>query len=277
MVREARSRPGPKPKRLYVRWVRQSVPDPDEQPTRRELEAYWANLDRVGRLVAVGETTEPVGELLLLRAIDLDEATRVLRVDPWRGRPGALYELLEWNPRTVGAGVNLETAPERGSGRLTALDRVTVVVRDQVRALAWYETTLGLAVRSQDPATNFVELSLGRGASALSLVEPRPDWGEPYYTETLARVGGATGIAFQTDSVSALEARLRRGGARITAGPERQPWGGTTLRFADPDGNEFLAFQVTTDPDAPTSAPSVRTAASASVRWTRRPPRSKAL
>lgn len=277
MVRERRSRPGPKPKRLYVRWVRQTVPDPEERPTRRELELYWANLERVGRLVAVGETTEPEGEILVLRAVDLDEATRVLRIDPWRTRPGALYELLEWNPRTVGTGVNLEPAPDRGSGRLTALERVTVVVRDQARALAWYQETLGLAVRSQDPATQFVELSLGKGASALSLVEPRLDWGEPYYSETVARIGVATGIAFQTDSVAALEQRLRRAGARITQPRERQPWGGTTLRFADPDGNEFLAYQTAPDPQAPATAPVLRTGSAAPVRWTRRTARAKPL
>lgn len=277
MAREARSRPGPKPKRLYARWVRYQDEDRDDLPSRRDLQLYRGNLERVGRLVAVGETTEPKGELLILRAVDLEEAGRVLRVDPWRSVPNSSYELLEWNPTTLGAGVNLEPAPDRGSGRLTALERVAVVVRDQALSLAWYRDTLGLNVRLHDPATRFVELSLGKGAAALSLVEPRTEWGEPYYTETLARIGGATGIAFQTDSVAALEQRLLKGGARITQPPERQPWGGVTLRFTDPDGNEFLAFQVETDPTVPAGVPTPRRTATPPVRWARASPRSKRL
>jgi catechol 2,3-dioxygenase-like lactoylglutathione lyase family enzyme len=117
------------------------------------------------------------------------------------------------------------------------------VVRDLVSSLQWYREVLGFPVREQDESTGYVELSLGRGASGVSLVAPRREWGEPLYSETVARIGAATGIVFQTDSAAALELRLQSAGARITEGPRRQPWGGVTLRFLDPDGNEFLAFQ----------------------------------
>lgn len=276
-MRDVRSRPGPKPKRLYARWVQYAADDRDDLPTPRAQTAYWAELERVGRLVAVGPTTDPLGNLLILRAVDAEEAARVLRRDPWRELPNARYELLEWNAQNVGTGVNLEPAPDLGSGRLTALERVTVVVRDQDSALSWYTQTLGLKVRSQDAATRFVELSLGRGAAALSLVQPRPEWGEPYYSETAARIGTATGIAFQTDSVLALEKRLAKGGSKITQTPERQPWGGVTLRFTDPDGNEFLAFQVGTDPSVPLGHGVAVRPPTPGVRWTRASPRSKRL
>jgi len=274
---EGTSRPGPKPKRLYLRWVRHGDPDRDDLPTPRAVRTYGESLERVGRLVAHGATTDPVGDLLVLRAVDLAEAWRVLRVDPWRRLAGTTYEVLEWNPTQVGTGVNLEPPPGRGAGRLTALQRVSVVVRDQASALAWYRDVLGLSVRARDPATSYVELSLGRGAAALSLVEPRVDWGEPYYSETLARAGSATGIAFQTDSVFALEQRLRRAGARVTQPPEQQPWGGVTVRFADPEGNEFLAFQTDSDERAPTAPVRPLVEPGAPVVWARRPGRSKRL
>ena len=176
--------------------------------------------------------------------MSLEEAQRVLRADPFRSIPGTTYEVVEWNPLTLGSGANLEPAPARGSGRLTALLRVGVVVRDLVSSLKWYHEVLGFPIREWDETTDFVELSLGRGAAGLSLIAPRRAWGEPLYSETVGRIGTSTGIVFQTDSAAALELRLKSAGARITEPPRRQPWGGVTLRFLDPDGNEFLAFQV---------------------------------
>ena len=237
------SRPGPKPKRLYVRTVRVGDIERSELPSPASIRRFEGELERVGRLVARGQLTAPPGDLLIFRATSLDEAQRVLRSDPFRSLPGTVYEVMEWNPVTFGSGTNLEPAPARGSGRLTALLRVGVAVRDLVSSLRWYQEVLGFPLREQDEDTGYVELSLGRGASALSLIAPRREWGEPLYSETVARIGTSTGIVFQTDSAAALELRLRSAGAQITEPPTHQPWGGITLRFLDPDGNEFLAFQ----------------------------------
>jgi catechol 2,3-dioxygenase-like lactoylglutathione lyase family enzyme len=275
-VGDSEGRPGPKPKRLYVRVARVGDAEREDLPAPRQLRAYLAELDRVGRLVAHGRTTDPPGDLLVFRASSKAAATRILRPDPFRTAPNSVSGVFEWNPVTLGSGVNLEPPPARGSGRITALQRVAVVVRDQARAVRWYRDTLGLSIRSEDPGTGYVELSLGRGAAGITLVEPRPAWGEPYYSQSLSRIGGPTGIAFQTDSVLALEQRLRNAGAGITDPPSRQPWGGVALRFADPDGNEFLAFQERADrgivvpPSRPRPAPPP-----APVRWTRASPRRK--
>ncbi len=241
-------RPGPKPKRLYLRTVRYGDPDRDDLPPPRRVRAFLEELERVDRLVAHGAMRDPPGDLLLFRATDLPEATRVLRGDPFRPLENVGYEILAWSPTETGSGVNLEPPPARGAGRLTQLERVAVVVRDQAPALRWYRDVLGLAVKSHDPESGFVELALGKGAVALSLVAPRPEWGEPYYSEGLARIGTQTGIAFETDSVTALELRLRNAGASVTQAPQVEPWGGVTLRFTDPDGNEFLAFQRSSGP-----------------------------
>ncbi|MGI0071904.1 MAG: VOC family protein [Thermoplasmata archaeon] len=236
------SRPGRKPKRLYIRLARFGDDVLREAGGPRALHAFVAEFDRVGRLVGHGPLTNPTGDILVFRAIDRAEADRVLRTDPFRTAPGTSYEVLEWNPLLAGTGVSLEPPPARGSGRLTFLKRVPVIVRDQARAIQWYRDVLGLTVVAQDRETHYVELALGPGAAALSLIAPRPEWGEPYYSETAARLGTPTGIVFQTDSVEALEMRLRHAGARITRGVELQPWGERTLLFCDPDGNEFSAF-----------------------------------
>jgi catechol 2,3-dioxygenase-like lactoylglutathione lyase family enzyme len=236
------SRPGRKPKRLYVRLARLEPEALSESGGNRRLREFVEEFDRVGRLVGHGPLTRPSGDFLVFRATDRAEAERVLRTDPLRTLPGVGYELLEWNPLLAGTGVSLEPPPARGAGRLTFLQRVPVIVRDQARAIAWYRDVLGLTVVRQDPDTHYVELALGPGAAALSLISPRPEWGEPYVSETRARMGIPTGIVFQTDSVEALELRLRHAGARITRGIELQPWGERTILFADPDGNEFSAF-----------------------------------
>ncbi len=223
--------------------VRLGDPGRDDLPSPRAVRAFRDELDRLGRLVAHGPLTDPPGDLLVVRAVDLAEAGRVLRTDPFRPLDGVGYDLAEWNPEAMGTGVNLEPPPARGAGRLTQLQRVAVVVRDQEAALAWYRDVLGFGVRARDSGTGYVELALGRGAAAISLVAPRLEWGEPYFSEAKARIGAATGIVFETDSVPALELRLQHAGAQLTQRPQEQPWGGVTLRFTDPDGNEFLAFQ----------------------------------
>jgi lactoylglutathione lyase len=236
-------RPGPKPKRLYARFVRWGDADRDDLPTGRDVRTFASALDTSGRLVARGRLTDPPGDLLIFRARDRAEAERVVRTDPFRKLSGVAYELIVWNPEFIGKGVNLEPPPARGSGRLTRLERVTVVVRDRASSLAWYKGVLGLEVRAEDDETGFVELSLGKGVVALSLTVPRREWGEPYYSEALARMGTRTGIVFETDSVNALALRLEHAGTHLAAPPQREPWGGRTVRFADPDGNEFLAFE----------------------------------
>ncbi|MGA7923036.1 MAG: VOC family protein [Thermoplasmata archaeon] len=247
-------KPGPKPKRLYVRLVRFGDIDREELPRPRVTRDFLSNLERVARLIGHGELTEPKGDLLILRATDIREADRILRVDPFRGLAQSTYEILEWNAEEYGSGVNLEPPPALGAGRLTQLQRISIVVRDQGKSVVWYQEVLGFSVRRQDEETGYVEMSLGKGTAALSLVEPRPTWGEPYYSEALGRIGTATGIAFQTDSVRALELRLRNAGVRITQSSEVQPWGGRTIRFADTDGNEFLAFETGVPPGAGHSA-----------------------
>lgn len=239
----ANGKPGRKPKRVYVRIARRIPTSNEPLPSARETRSFLEGLERVGRLVAHGEITEPAGDLLVFRAREYEEARRILRTDPFARLEGMRSELLEWDPRSLGSGVNLELPPARGSGRLTLLQRVAVVVTDRERAIQFYRDGLGLEVRARDDETGYTELSLGRGTAALSLIVPRREWGEPHYSEAAGRIGTTTGIAFQTDSVNALALRLQHLGARITQPPVAEPWGDRTLRFADPDGNEFLAFE----------------------------------
>ncbi len=227
---------------LFVRWVRTAGEIGPDRAQRAAQVAWLRELDRVGRLVAAGGTGRPGEHLLLLRAEHLAEAERVLRSDPFRLGPDDESRIAPWRPDWTAAGVNLVPAPARGAGRLTELQRISVFVRDQASASVWYRDVLGLEIREADPETDLLELSLGPGAAGLALVRPRPEWGEPHFGEASGRVGQGTGISFRTDSVQALELRLRHAGARVTRAARDEPWGGRSIQFSDPDGNEFLAF-----------------------------------
>ena len=240
--RHGLKRPGPKPKRFYLRLARWGGADSAEEEWKAPLRTLVQEFDRVGRLVAHGALTDPAGDLLVFRAVDRTEALRLLRIDPLRNVAGGVYEVLEWQVSELGMGVNVEPPPARGSGRLTQVQRVGVIVSDQRAAVAWYRDVLGLEILRSDPETEFVEVSLGHGAVALSLITPRPEWGEANYAEAVARRGRRTGIVFQSDNVDALQLRLQHARATVTQVVESEPWGGRTLRFTDPDGNEFLAF-----------------------------------
>jgi catechol 2,3-dioxygenase-like lactoylglutathione lyase family enzyme len=245
-------RAGPKPKRLYVRLAIFPESLEEDLPTPKLREKHADALEAAGRLVAAGELTGPRGDLLIFRAEDRSKAEFLLRPDPLRKLPDVQYSVLDWRPDRVGSGVNIEPPPSRGSGRITQLHSVAVVVRDRVRATEWYRGVLGFLVLDEDPESGYVQLGLGKGSTALSLVAPRPEWGEPLYSETLRRAGVATGIIFRTDSVAALQLRLEHAGARITQPPAHEPWGRNVFRFTDPDGNEFLAFETAASaPDRP--------------------------
>ncbi len=234
---------GRKPKRLYVRIALYGSADPTELPGPKGRARQAVALDAAGRLVAAGELTRPRGDLLVFRAEDRAKADFLLGRDPLRKVDGVDYQIFDWRAETIGAGVNIEPPPSRGSGRLTQLHSVAVVVRDRARAIEWYHEVLGFLVLDDDPESGYVQLGLGPGSTALSLVAPRREWGEPLYSETVRRIGSATGIIFRTDSVPALALRLEHAGARITQSPSHEPWGRNVIRFADPDGNEFLAFE----------------------------------
>lgn len=235
-------RPGRKPHRVYLRVATFGTVEPDEPPTPRAIRDFLGRLEAAGRLLAAGPLTAPEGHFLLLRATDLGEARRAIRRDPFAGLPRTRCEVWEWDPDRTAPGVNLEPAPAHGSGRLIQLQRISIFVRDREKAKAWYRDVLGLLVRVDERPDGRLEMSLGPGAVALSISVPDRSWGEPSYSDATSRIGRATGLVFQTDSVRALALRLEHAHARITSGPYPEPWGEWTIRFADPDGNEYLAF-----------------------------------
>jgi predicted enzyme related to lactoylglutathione lyase len=108
------------------------------------------------------------------------------------------------------------------------LNTMAVVVSDEKKAAAWYQEKLGLDLMDTHPHWHTVT---SKGSNVrLHLCPDAPL--EP----------GNSGIAFMTKDCRSEEERLRKNGVTIRTPTTKEDWG-TYFIFADPDGNEFWAFQ----------------------------------
>ncbi|MFI5414269.1 MAG: VOC family protein [Candidatus Lutacidiplasmatales archaeon] len=117
---------------------------------------------------------------------------------------------------------------------MIALADVAVVVSNAKSSAKWWKKNLG-----------FPSLNLG-GSGHATLVAPPGDRFVLHLCEGFAPVEpGDTGIAFVTDGMDALVARMRKGAVDFPVPPKKEPWG-AMAKFADPDGNIFWLLEVPT-------------------------------
>ena len=117
---------------------------------------------------------------------------------------------------------------------MIALADVAVVVSNAKSSAKWWKTNLG-----------FPSLNLG-GSGHATLVAPPRDRFVLHLCEGFAPVEpGDTGIAFVTDGLDALVARMRKGAVEFPVPPKKEAWG-AMAKFADPDGNIFWLLEVPT-------------------------------
>ena len=107
-------------------------------------------------------------------------------------------------------------------------ETVAVVVRDEKKATKFWKDKVGFRVVTSWP--HWVTVA-PRGANVRLHLCPdaRPEKGN-------------TGFLFSTKDAKQEEARLRKNGVKISQSVKKEEWG-TTLRFLDPDGNEFQVIQ----------------------------------
>lgn len=111
---------------------------------------------------------------------------------------------------------------------------VNVFVSDLERAVAFYQTTLGLKLEHSAAEHDYASFSAG--PVRLGLAVPGPD--------QRALIGRHTGVGFAVADLEAEHARLEGAGVTFPMAPERQPWGGFMALAADPDGNLFYVDEV---------------------------------
>lgn len=114
---------------------------------------------------------------------------------------------------------------------MIALADVAVVVTDATAAAAWWRKNLG-----------FSEYIVGGTGHAILIAPP----GERFVLHLCEGFAptepGNTGIAFITDEIDRLVARMVNGGVRFPEPVIAEAWG-KMAKFADPDGNIFWLIE----------------------------------
>lgn len=124
-----------------------------------------------------------------------------------------------------------------------ALSAIRVFVSDLAQATEFYGGVLGLAPLDRDEAAGFAVFAAGPGIMLIAeTVDPR-DAEE----EAEGLVGRFTGISFAVDDIAGRFAAMRAAGVVFDGLPERQPWGGALVQFADPSGNVLTLVEYPKD------------------------------
>ncbi|HEX8907144.1 MAG TPA: glyoxalase superfamily protein [Longimicrobiaceae bacterium] len=115
---------------------------------------------------------------------------------------------------------------------IKAVKFVSVPVRDQDRALAFYTDRLGFRVVTDQPfgEQRWIELRIPGADTGLVLFTP------PGHEE---RIGGFMNMAFVADDVQKTYDELSGRGVEFVQPPKTEHWG-TSAIFKDPDGNTFV-------------------------------------
>jgi predicted enzyme related to lactoylglutathione lyase len=110
---------------------------------------------------------------------------------------------------------------------------VSIPVRDQDRALAFYTAQLGFTIMTDQPmggAQRWIELGIPGAETRVVLSTP------PGQED---RIGAVSNVVFVSDNVEKTAEQLSSRGVRFIQPPKKEPWG-TSAIFADADGNQFV-------------------------------------
>ena len=110
---------------------------------------------------------------------------------------------------------------------------VSIPVKDQDKALAFYTEKLGFAIQTDQPmgpGQRWIELGIPGAETDVVLFSPEGHED---------RIGGFMNLSFSSDNVEKTYDELKAKGVEFTKPPKKEPWG-TFAMFKDPDGNQFV-------------------------------------
>ncbi len=117
---------------------------------------------------------------------------------------------------------------------MIALADCAITVTNARESARWWNENLGFAVHT-----------VGNGTHAV-MVAPPGDSFVLHLCEGYAPIEpGNTGVAFVTDAIEPLVRRMQAGGVEFPTPLKKGP-GGSMAMFADPDGNVFWLFEMST-------------------------------
>jgi predicted enzyme related to lactoylglutathione lyase len=110
---------------------------------------------------------------------------------------------------------------------------VSIPVRDQDRALAFWTDKMGFQVVTDQPmgeGMRWIELKIPGSQTGVALFTP------PGHED---RIGTFANVSFGADDVEKTYRELRERGVEFIQEPKKESWG-TSAIFKDPDGNSFV-------------------------------------
>jgi predicted enzyme related to lactoylglutathione lyase len=117
----------------------------------------------------------------------------------------------------------------------TWVGTVTVYVRDQDAAKAFYIEKLGFKLRLESP--------MEPGNRWLEVVPEGAQTGIVLYKDE-SQAGRFSGIVIETDDIQRVYQEMAARGVAFSEAPAQQDWGGIQAQFADQDGNGFVMVQL---------------------------------
>jgi catechol 2,3-dioxygenase-like lactoylglutathione lyase family enzyme len=120
---------------------------------------------------------------------------------------------------------------------LTKVGTITVHVRDQAQALAFYTEKLHFETRADmpmGPEQRWIEVAPPGAQTRILLYKPTPEApGATSYETATAKIGTSTGMVLEVDDIVATFDDLKAQGVVILEEPTQQPWGWWGV-FAEP-------------------------------------------
>jgi predicted enzyme related to lactoylglutathione lyase len=119
---------------------------------------------------------------------------------------------------------------------ITSVKFVSVPVRDQDAALAFYTEKLGFRVLTDQPmgeemgGQRWIELEIGRSTTRFVLFTAEGDE---------KRIGSFMNMSLECDDLAATYRELVEKGVEFVQPPQRQDWGEYAI-FKDSEGNQFV-------------------------------------
>jgi predicted enzyme related to lactoylglutathione lyase len=116
---------------------------------------------------------------------------------------------------------------------IKAVKFVSIPVRDQEQALAFYTEKLGFQILTDQPfdtKQRWIELRIPGSDTRVVLFTP------PGHED---RVGTFSNVTFMADDIDRTHQELTARGVVFTTPPTKQPWG-QFAKFQDIDGNQFV-------------------------------------
>lgn len=201
-------------------------------------EMYESTLKSVGIVTGIGLQTSDLDrtvEQLTDRGVKVDKESETF----------ARF----WDPDGNTLFINAERRPRVRRAGLQSVSFITVAVKDEGQAGAFFKT-LGFKARkvpgeSYEEGQTMTSYQLSpKGTGIMPFTPTKEMYDNPAdYDADTAHIGEDTGIGIEVDDIDAVQEKLQAKGVQFAETAEKQDWGAVRARILDPSGNRYMIYE----------------------------------